>query len=691
MTLYRVGVDTGGTFSDLVVLNQNEGTYWIVKVPSTPHDPSEAVLNGLGELRERGVPFEAISMFFHGTTVATNALLQEEGAKTGLLITAGFRGVQEAMEQSRPFGPAIFDLGYQKPRLLAPERRTCEIVERIGHDGGVMRSLDEESIDRAIATLEREGVESVAISFLFSFMNPVHEKRAAEKVRRAHPEWWVTPSSELLPQIREYYRLSTTVVNAYVAPVLGQYIRTLVDELDERGVAEGRRFTMLSNGGSATFDSTAERAVSTILSGPAGGVTAGAELGKAVGLDDVITFDMGGTSCDVAVVQNGKPLLTDQNKLGERHIAVPMLDINTVSAGGGTVASVDAQGALRIGPESAGAVPGPACYGKGGKRATVTDADVVLGYLNPESLLGGALPIDAAAAEEALRGQVANPLGLDLLRAASGVVEVVNVKMAEAIRSISTERGFDLRDFTLIAFGGAGPLHACQVALEMGIPHVLVPPIAGATSALGLLMSDVKHHLVKSWLCDLEGLDVDQANAVFRSMADEARADLRSEGFSEDEMVLQHLMDMRYAGQGYENPVPVDAPPLSAAKLRECRSRFDEIHRECHGHAALDQPVEVVNYRLEAAGIVPQVKLATRETAKSGEEEARIGERDVLFPSGHELTSVPVYARELLGFGHRLQGPAIVEQYDATTAVAPQQEAAVDVYGNLVVTARELR
>jgi len=687
MGRYRLTVDTGGTFNDFVLFDEEAGTYRVLKVPSTPDDPSRAILLGIEQLAAQGVEPASIGFFSHGTTVATNTLLEERGARVGLAITAGFRGIYETMEQVRPYGPAIFDLGFEKPALLAPPERTAEIRERVGPRGEVREPLDEASIAEAIALFEAEQVEAVAICFLFSFMNPAHEERVRAALAAAHPEWWLSVSSALLPQIREYYRLSTTVVNAYVAPVLGRYLRQLEAALDRQGVAPGRRFIMQSNGGSAPFAATIERAAGTILSGPAGGVTAGVGLAAVAGITDIITFDMGGTSCDVALVQGGEPALTTRGKIAGRDVALPMLDINTVSAGGGTLAHVDAQGALHVGPRSAGAVPGPACYRRGGTRPTVTDANVVLGYLNPRALLGGALPIDAAAAARALREHVAEPLGLDLLRAAAGVVQVVNVKMAEAIKAISTQRGYDLREFTLIPFGGAGPVHACQIALDLGIPRVLVPPVPGVTSALGLLMSDVKHDYLRSRLALLSELTEETVNATFAELTERARAQLAAEGFAPEAMHLRYFLEMRYAGQGYETPVPLDRVPLAAGALSAARARFDVLHRQRHGHAAPEQPVEVVSYRVEAIGRVPRVQVAPLPPADAPVEMARVGERPALFLTlAAEPRPVPVYARERLRPGHRFAGPAIVEQYDATTVVCPEQEVTVDDWGNLLIT-----
>jgi N-methylhydantoinase A len=415
-------------------------------------------------------------------------------------------------------------------------------------------------------------------------------------------------------------------------------------------------------------------------------VTAGAALAAAADIHNIITFDMGGTSCDVALIQHGEPVITDRSKIGGRDIAVPMLDINTVSAGGGTLAYVDRQGALHVGPRSAGAVPGPACYGRGGDQPTVTDADVVLGYLNPASLLGGAMPVDAALAERAIREQVAEPLGVPLLRAADGIVKIVNVKMAEAIKAISTERGFDLREFTLIAFGGAGPVHACQIALDLGIPRLLIPPVPGATSALGLLMSDVKHDYLRSRLANIDGLSPEDVTALFMELQQAGQRQLSVEGFPEDQQRFRYFLDMRYLGQGYENPVPLDGVPIAANDLPRYRTRFDDIHKMCHGHAAPGQPVEVVNYRVEAIGGVPRVDLAKLERAIGPAQDACCGTRPAYFSTlSDRPIQVPVYARERLRAGHRFEGPAIVEQYDATTVICAEQTVSVDEYGNLII------
>ena len=590
------------------------------------------------------------------------------------------------MEQSRPYGPAVFDLGYEKPRPLAPGRRTAELVERAGPTGDVRIPLDEASLQSAIGLFEDQGVESVAICLLFSFMNPDHERRAEQALEAAHPEWWVSTSSDLLPQIREYYRLSTVVINAYVSPVLGRYVELLEQELDHRKVAPASRFTMQSNGGSSPFGSTSARAVGTILSGPAGGVTAASVLAAGAGISDIITFDMGGTSCDVALVQDGEPLITDRSKIAGRDLAVPMLDINTVSAGGGTVATVDQHGGLHVGPQSAGAVPGPACYQRGGELPTVTDADVVLGYLSPRTLLGGAMTLDPAMAAGALRTQVADPLGMDLVRAADGIARIVNVKMAEAIKAISTERGFDLRDFSLVPFGGAGPVHACQIAQDLGHSPDPGPAAPGATSALGLLMSDVKHDYLRSRLSDIADVSCDEVAELLEELGAQGARQLSDEGFSEEEIELPVLPRHAVRRTGLREPRTDRRPPTAAVGPEALPSQVRRHPPQCHGHAALDQPVEVVNYRVEAIGRVPVVELARLDDAQGSVEDARAGTRSAFFASlSDQLVPVPVYQRERLRAGHQFTGPALVDQYDSTTVICPGQAVTVDKLGNLVV------
>jgi N-methylhydantoinase A len=685
---WRVAVDTGGTFSDFVCYDEERRTLTIAKLPSTPHNPADAIVAGITRLLAEAAGAAEIVGFLHGTTVGTNALLEEKGARTGLLITRGFRGIYEVQEQMRGYGPALFDFYFRKPPLLARPRETYEITERLDAAGQVLQPIALDEVRAAARRLRAQGVQSVAVCFLHAFRNPTHEQQAAAVLRAELPDVPVSLSSEVLPQIREYYRLSTTVINAYLRPVLGRYLERLAERLDALGVHTPQRYLMQSNGGVTAFAAGAARAVTTILSGPAGGVMAGAAIGAAAGYRDLVTFDMGGTSCDVALIVGGQPGVTALSAIGGRHVAVPMLDIHTVSAGGGTIARVVELGALRqlrVGPDSAGASPGPVSYQQGGTEPTVTDADLVLGYLNPERFAGG-LRLDRAAAEAAIRERIAAPLGLDVPRAAAGIVQVIDVKMQEAVKAISTRRGHDLRAFTLVAFGGAGPVHAARVARELGLARVLVPPYPGCTSALGLLLADVRHDYVRSRLDPLERLDCEGANALFAALEAEARADLEREGFAPAAIRLERYLDLRYAGQGYDVTVPAPHGPLTPETLAAARRAFDRLHEQQFGHAAPGEPVEIVSYRVVGRGLVPRLELPRRAPAATGAAAAPMGARVAYFPELGRAVACALYDRERLEPGAVLRGPCIVEQLDSTTLVLPGQVARVDDYGNLILT-----
>ena len=685
MAKHRVTVDTGGTFSDFVFFNEETGEIAITKVPSIPKEPFEAVMNGVKELIDRGVAAKDISFFSHGTTVGTNALLEEKGARTGLLVTEGFRGIYEVMEQTRGYGPATYDLFFEKPRLLAPPYYTEEIPERVDFRGNALKSIDVEAAREAIKRLKKKGVQSVAVCFLFSFLNPDHELKIKELFAQEFPEARLSLSYEVLPQIREFYRLSTTVINAYIQPVMSSYLSRLESRMRELGVTTPKLYIMQSNGGVSTFKGSAEKPVATVLSGPAGGVIASMGTCERVGIDDLITFDMGGTSCDVALIHQGNPVITTQGKISMRPISLPMLDIHTVSAGGGTIARIDAVGGLQVGPDSAGADPGPVSYDRGGQEITVTDANIVTGVLDPDQFLGGRMKLNKAKAERLLEEKIAKPLKLNLLEAADGVIKIINVKMEEAIKAVSSARGYDIRDFTLVAFGGGGPMHAGRMALDLGIPSVLVPLTPGVHSALGLLMSDVKHDYVRSKLVGLEDLDLKEINNLFAQLIERAKADLHDEGFDDNEIKIEPYLDLRYAGQGYELTVPCTMPPLKPEDLKLMRRRFDTMHEQNSGHKAESEPVELVSLRLISLGLVPQAKLSPGKVTGRKVEQAKTGERKVFFGKEHGALTTQIYTREHLEPGHKLSGPAIVEQLDTTTVIQPEQEAAVDEYRNIII------
>ena len=684
MARYRVTVDTGGTFSDFVYLNEETGELSIAKVASTPDDPSRAILAGIDTLLAKGVPATDIGYFCHGTTVGTNALLESRGARTALLVTEGFRGIYPVGEQARPYGTAIFDVMYDKPPLLVPDSLTAEVKERVDFRGNVLRALNEPALWQVLRLLKAHDIESIAVCLLFSFLHPAHEMRVREIVLGELPDCSVSLSCEALPQIREYHRLSTTVINAYLQPILARYVSKLQDRLTGAGITARQKYVMQSNGGMATFAAAARRAVTTVLSGPAGGVTAGVLVACNSGFPNLITFDMGGTSCDVALIKDGAPLIASRGQIEGRDLAVPMLDINTVSAGGGTIAMLDRLGVLQVGPQSAGAVPGPVCYGRGGAVPTITDCNLTLGYLGAENFLGGQMRLDAGKARAAIESKIAQPLGLTVTQAAQGIVRIIDVKMQEAIKAISTMRGHDLRDFMLLAFGGAGPVHAGRIARDLGMAGVIVPRYPGVFSAIGLLVSDVKHDYIQSKLMPLSEVTAEAMNDILERLAAQARAELGHDGFAPEQIRIERALDMRYAGQGYEVAVPCPSRPLEANDLPRLRVALDQQHKAMFGHMAPEELVEIVSYRVRGIGLVPPVQMAKFERAGGTLADALTQRRRATFDEGE--VECPVYERERLDVGLGVVGAAILEQIDCTTVICPGQVARVDEWKNLIVT-----
>jgi N-methylhydantoinase A len=681
MARYRVAVDTGGTFSDFVYLNEETGAVSISKVPSTPDDPSRAILQGIEGLIAQGVPAADVNYFCHGTTVGTNALLEGKGVRTGLLVTEGFRGIYEVAEQARPYGTAIFDVMYDKPVPLVPPSLTGEVRERVDFRGKVLVPLDEASLRATLRGLKTQGIESLAVCLLFSFLHPQHEARVGEIAKKEMRGCNVSLSSEILPQIREYHRLSTTVINAYLQPILARYVANLDRRLAETGVATRQKYIMQSNGGMSTFAEAARTAVTTVLSGPAGGVTAGVSASRMGSFANLITFDMGGTSCDVALIKDGEPIFSSRGKIEGRDLAVPMMDINTVSAGGGTIARVDRFGVLEVGPQSAGAVPGPCCYGRGGEVVTITDCNLLLGYLSVDNFLGGRMQLDRGKAEQAT-ARVAKALSLDSLAAAEGIVRIIDVKMEEAIKAISTMRGHDLRDFFLLAFGGAGPLHAARMARDLGMAGVIVPLYPGVFSAIGLLISDVKHDYIRSRMTPIGELKSGDVEAVLAQLEAYARVDLQRDGFAEKDIRIERALDMRYAGQGYEITMSCTTDRTQA--LAHLRKEFDLEHKRQFGHSAPEEPVEVVSYRVRGVGLVPAVSMPKYAPQGLKLSDALRETRQVRFDG--ETISCPVYQREKLDVGQTLRGPAILDQFDCTTVICAGQVARIDEWKNLIVT-----
>ena len=686
----RVAVDTGGTFTDFVVLDEVSGKIEVFKVPSTRGAEADGIVGGLrGYLERTSSSGDEVVYFSHGTTVGTNAILEGTGATTGLLVTAGFRGIYEVGEQSRPYGATTYDLFFEKPRALVPARLTEEIPERLLYDGSVLEELDETATIEAIRTLVRHGVTSIAVALLFSFRNPVHERRVGELIAREAPHVNVSLSSDVAPQIREYYRLSSTVVNAYLNPKLEHYIEELDQRLDREGCEQRQRYIMRSNGGVATFGSAAQRSVQTILSGPAAGVVAASRLiSGSDAFPNVVTFDMGGTSTDVALIEAGRPVRRTGGKVHGRDVLVPMLDIHTVAAGGGTIAWIDAAGVLQVGPQSAGANPGPVAYGTGGTEPTITDANLVLGALSEDSpLAGGTLRLDRAAAERAIRVRIAEPLGISVIAAARGIVEIVGVKMQEAIKVVSSNRGYDLRDFHLLAFGGAGAIHAAKMSRELGMRGVLVPAFPGVTSALGLLLSDVRYDYVVSELSRIDETDLVHVRAIFEQLRDRSEGELLAQGFAATSLRYEFAFDLRYVGQGYDLTVSLDAIPVDAESMAATRLRFDADHAQLTGHSAPGEHVEIVNYRLTAVAAVPHASITSPFATGGTLAGARAGERQTWIDSEVPVTTL-LYDRAKLPPNAEIDGPAILLQNDATTFVGAGQRARVVELGQIEIVDR---
>lgn len=684
---WMVGVDTGGTFTDLIAVERGTGTYRLAKVPSVPENPSRAIGNALSELFRDGVAPGAIASFVHGTTVATNALLEGKGARTGLLITRGFRAVYEARGWSQPSGSDLIDPFYRKPPLLVSQWFTEEVTERLDHRGEVVTPLDEADLRRAIRALREKGVDSLAVCFLFSFQNAEHERRAAAIAADEIPGCRVSLSSTVLPVLREYPRLSTTVIDAYVGPIVERYLLDLGDALDELGVSTPQRFLMQSNGGLMRLSVGARFPNQTLLSGPAAGVVAATDLGELTGERRLVTFDMGGTSTDISVIVDGRVLETSEGKIAGQDIASPMLKVRTLGAGGGTIARIGKDGLLKVGPESAGAVPGPACYGRGGELPTVTDANVVLGALSAEVPLAGTLRLDAERARRAIEEHVAKPLGLDVVEAAAGIVRIVTTTMAVDLRLALEEEGQDPRRFALVAFGGAGPIHAAQLARELGVPRVVVPPHPGINCATGLLQTPVRHTYLRSSVGMLRDFPPERMNEIFEELEAQAYADLAAEGFARDAATLRRRVDLRYQQQGYQLTVEAPREPMREQDKPALKAAFDELHRRLYGQAAEAEDAEIVTFRLQTEVAIERFSRTPLPAAEGDAERARTGTRKLYDAATRAFADAAVYDRARLASGDAIEGPAVVTQFDATTVVLGGQRLHVDPYGNLLIEA----
>ncbi len=693
---FRVGVDIGGTFTDIVLLG-SDGSVDIKKVLSTPEDYGRGIMLGLQELlQEIGASPNDVEGVGHATTVATNAILEDKGARTGLITTQGFRDV---LELRRIRIPELYNLDYEKPKPLVPRRLRREVVERIGPRGEVRVALDEASVLAAARLLRDEGVEAVAIALLHSYANPAHEQRVAELVRQVlPPEVYISCSHEILPEIREYERTSTTVVNALLGPVVAHYLKSLSQQLEKIGIPR-RLQIMQSNGGLMSAKSAIAKPACILESGPAAGVIAAARLGTSAGVSDLITLDMGGTTAKASIVERGLPAKTTEYEVGAGinlsskliqgagyAVKLPVIDLSEISAGGGSLVWFDKGGLLQVGPQSAGSVPGPVCYGGGGTQATLTDALLTLGYINSEYLIGGALPLDAEAARRAVADQVGKPLDWPLLEAANGVYTIAVANMTRAVKAVSTYRGRDPRDFTLFAFGGNGPVVAFAIARSLGMSRVLVPPSPGVFSAFGLLLSDVEHEVMQTLYGLVGEIGAEELKDAFVRLETEARNLLDEEGYAPGEMEIMRYADLHYYKQAFELTLPVNGTGDSLPDLKQITAEFNAEHQRTYGHMAVNDPVELVNIRVVARVATHSEKAFDPELLITPRGDARRASGERLAYFGEEVGSVstPVMVRSDL-VGRMLEGPLIVEEYDSTCVVPPGCQATVDEAANIVI------
>jgi N-methylhydantoinase A/oxoprolinase/acetone carboxylase beta subunit len=677
-----VGVDIGGTFTDFMLYDTETGAVQVHKVRSTPDDPGAAMVSGLVELcQAAGVVPQDVEAVFHGTTVATNAVLEHRGAEAGMLTTKGFRDVVHIGRHQRPQHYSIMqDIPWQA-RPFVKRRNRHVVTERIAPPTGeVLEPLDEEEVRTAARALKEAGVESVAICFLFSYLNAEHEQRAAEIVAQEIPGAFVTSSADIFPQFREFERFTTAGMNAFVGPTTGRYLERLAGALEEEGVP-GKLHVMMSNGGVASAEAAARRPVTLLLSGPAAGVLGGFWSGETTGRTRLITFDVGGTSADIGIVtERGITEASARDtEVAGYPLLVPMIDIHTIGAGGGSISYVDEGGAFRVGPRSAGASPGPAAYGQGGEEPTLTDANLVLGRIDPDRFLGGEMKLDRDLAVAAV-GRLAETLGLDLLETAEGIVTIANANMSGAIRSRTIQKGHDPREFALVAFGGAGPMQAAEVAESLGIPEVIVPPYPGITSAMGLLTSDLKYDQMRTIFMTEGSIDAERIDRELAAAVDELRGRLSEDGVADDEIEVAAGLDCRYVGQGYELRIPLPDGRFTPDALEE----FHRLHEQEYGHAFRD-PIELVNLRVTAFGKRPRVEWLP---APSDGGDPLLGEGESVFRRNGSLSSYPTryYERSLLPVGSTFEGAAVVFQRDSTTIVPPDWTVRADASGSLILT-----
>jgi N-methylhydantoinase A len=688
---YRLGIDIGGTFTDLVLLDEAERKIQIGKLLTTPKDLSQGVLFIFERmLQEKGINPRQIQTAIHGTTVATNAMIERKGAKTGLLTTRGF---QDTLEIGRELRYDLYDIYITMPEPLVPRHLRKEINERVDKDGNILTPLDPSEVQEVVEDLINDGVEALAISFIHAYAHPQHEKQALERIQKIFPALPVSISSEVACEIREYERTSTTVANAYLQPLMESYLENIESGLHQEGY-QGRLFIMLSNGGISSVETAKRFPVRLVESGPAAGALAGTFLGNLIKEKNLISLDMGGTTAKACIIKNGRPNLANEFEAARVHrfkkgsglpLRIPSLELIEIGAGGGSIAYLDGLGLLKVGPESAGAEPGPACYGRGGTEPTVTDADLLLGFLNEEYFLGGEMKLDRSAAIQAIR-KIADPLKMETAKVAAGIFEVVNENMATATRIHIAEKGEDPRKFSLIAFGGAGPVHAYQVARKLQLKKVICPAGAGGLSALGMLLAPPALDFVHAYVCRLDEVDWGKLQEVYQQMQKEGKQVLKTAGVKESEMVFERSADLRYTGQGYEISVPIPAGALGKDAKEKIEKNFWKEYKRLYGRYVKNVSVEGVNWRLWARGPMPRFKmnLVQGREAKAVEGGWK-GKRKVFFAEENRFVDTPVYDRYLLKPGDRFAGPAVVEERESTVVAGPRSDCFLDPLGNLII------
>ena len=684
---WRIAVDTGGTFTDVVAFEEDSGAVHATKTPSTPGDPSVGFMHGVHKIAYlAGFDLHEVTGVSHGTTVATNALLAEEGSfpGLGLIVTRGFRHLLEIARQSVPqgYGNSYF---WVKPERIVPLHLVREVSERLDFRGQVLTPFDEPDAEAVAKWFRERGITCIGVCFLHAYANDEHEQRMRTVLARVHPTASVSISSEVLPEYREYERTVTTLVDAFVKPRVARYVSQIETRLRDEVGPTTPFYIMKSNGGVVSAREVAGQPIGTLLSGPAAGALGAALLAQAAGFERVLTLDGGGTSTDVAVVEHGAPHVTTDGRVGRHPVKVPMTDVVTVGAGGGSIARRAPDGRLKVGPDSAGADPGPMCYGHGGRVPTVTDATLVLGRIPPH-LLGGEIPLDVHLAEQGI-GELAASIGLSTERTAAGVLEIAAWNQANAVRQVTVRRGLDVRDYVLVAFGGSGPLQAGRLVDILGLKAALIPPDPGNVSAFGLLTVDIKNDYVVTAVQRDEALDLERVNGHYARLEDQARVALAAEGFAVAEMRLSRSADMRYFGQAWEVRVEVPCGPVDRSVADLAVRRFHAAHQQTYGYSyaeSRDQRIEWVNFRVVGIGPLRRPVIQTRaRCALAGVERAQSGWRRVYFESG--FTDTPIYARARLQPGDCLDGPAIVDEFGSTTVVFPSQQARVDEYANLVL------